>query len=109
MHSFFYYASSAPEAYKAAVISSDIGKIDLFGDEYLFEFIKIYSQETVYRIYLTDCLKLITENTAKLRGGNIPNCRYYDLIKPKKDVPEENADEIISRIKNKLAKFGGDE
>lgn len=68
----------------------------------------MYSQDTAYRIYVTDCLKLIAENTAKFVGGSILNCRYYDLISPKNDVPEESADEIISRMKNKLAKFGGE-
>ena len=108
MYSFFYYASSAPESYKAAVISADVSKIELFGDEYLFEFIKLYAQQEAYKIYVTDCLKLIAENTAKFGGGSVLNCRYYDLISPKKEVPEESADEIISRMKSKLAKFGGE-
>ena len=74
---------------------------------YAAEKIKAAEQEEIYKIYVTDSLKMIVENTAKF-GGSVLNSRYYDLAHPKMDVPEESADEIISRMKNKLAKFGGE-
>lgn len=75
---------------------------------YAAERLKADLKEEVYKIYTADSLKIIAENTAKFGGGSVLNCRYYDLISPKKEVPEESADEIISRMKSKLAKFGGE-
>lgn len=75
---------------------------------YAAERLKADLKEEVYKIYTADSLKIIAENTAKFGGGSVLNCRYYDLISPKKEVPEESADEIISGMKSKLAKFGGE-
>lgn len=84
--------------------------------KYATEKAKMGIEAKVYRIYVTDTLKLIAKNTARFGGGSAINSRYYDIITPmedvpeeSEDVPEESADEIISRIKNKLAEFGGDE
>ena len=50
-------------------------------------------KDTAYRVYVTDCLKLITENT-----GNISlKSRYYDIIHPKK-VDARTGDEIVADI-----------
>jgi len=49
-------------------------------------------EEFLFRVYVTDALKLLTQC----------NARYYDIITPKE---EENADDIIARIRKKL---GGD-
>lgn len=60
-----------------------------------------------YRVYVTDALKLIAENTAKFSGGGYLKTRYYDVINPQ---PEETRtpEEIISGIKTKLARIGGE-
>ena len=51
------------------------------------------AKDTAYRVYVTDCLKLIAENT-----GNISlKLRYYDIIQPKK-VDTRTGDEIVSDI-----------
>ena len=51
------------------------------------------AKDTAYRVYVTDCLKLIAENT-----GNISlKLRYYDIIQPKK-VDERTGDEIVADI-----------
>ena len=51
------------------------------------------SKDTAYRVYVTDCLKLIAENT-----GNISlKLRYYDIIQPKK-VDNRTGDEIVADI-----------
>ena len=50
-------------------------------------------KDTAYRVYVTDCLKLIAENT-----GNISlKLRYYDIINPKKE-DTRTGDEIVSDI-----------
>lgn len=55
-----------------------------------------HNHEELYRIYVTDSLKII---------GRIDQ-RYYDFIRPAK-VETRTADEIISNIKEKLMKAGG--
>lgn len=65
-------------------------------------------EETKYRVYITDTLKSIAENTAKQYGGTAPSVRYADLIMQKekestnKRTPEELAAEIIKRHGLKL-------
>lgn len=41
-------------------------------------------RDLIYRIYVTNCLRIMTENTAKQVGGNYMAAEYEDLIKPKK-------------------------
>ena len=51
------------------------------------------AKDTAYRVYVTDCLKLIAENT-----GNISlKLRYYDIIQPKK-MDTRTGDEIVADI-----------
>ena len=51
------------------------------------------AKDTAYRVYVTDCLKLIAENT-----GNISlKLRYYDIIQPKK-ADTRTGDEIVEDI-----------
>ena len=51
------------------------------------------AKDTAYRVYVTDCLKLIAENT-----GNISlKSRYYDIIHQKK-VDNRTGDEIVADI-----------
>ena len=51
------------------------------------------AKDTAYRVYTTDCLKLIAENT-----GNISlKLRYYDIIQPKKE-DKRTGDEIVEDI-----------
>lgn len=59
-------------------------------------------RDTAYRVYVTDALKFIAENTARYAGGGYMKARYEDLIHPK---PEDTrtAEEIIEHMKKKLA------
>ena len=51
------------------------------------------AKDTAYRVYVTDCLKLIAENS-----GNISlKLRYYDIIQPKKE-DTRTGDEIVADI-----------
>ncbi|MDE7398968.1 MAG: hypothetical protein K2N06_05505 [Oscillospiraceae bacterium] len=60
--------------------------------------------DMTYRVYVTDALKLIAENTSKYAGGSYMKIRFTDIINPK---PEETrtADEIITSITDKLRKL----
>ena len=52
-----------------------------------------------YRIYLTDALRVLTENTAKFAGGSMINIRYFDVIDTQKKNPEKKTgDEIVVDI-----------
>lgn len=63
----------------------------------------------IYRVYVTDCLKVIAENTAKIGGGNSLKSRYYDMVRPPENVaPEKSADEIISDIQKRLEHIRGE-
>ena len=57
-------------------------------------------KEQAYRVYVTDALKIIGENTAKYAGGSYMKVRYLDVENPK---PEETRtpEEVIA-TKNRL-------
>ena len=57
-------------------------------------------RDLAYRIYVTDCLRMVTENTAKMSQGAYTSARFYDIINPKpveKRTGEEIAADIIKR------------
>ena len=60
---------------------------------------------------MTDALKMICENTAKMYGGSVPKMRYLELVEPfdQKTQSEETrtAQEVIDHIKNKMTKLTG--
>ena len=62
---------------------------------------RMESLDKTYRIYATDCLKFISENTAKRDGGTAYNKRYADLL-IKKTEETRSGDEIIESIRSKL-------
>jgi hypothetical protein len=84
---------------------------DFYGKGYVIDyciaFFRKIEEEEVYRIYVTDALQVISQNTANLAGGKTIGIRYYDIIKPQQKE-EANADEIINRIKDKLSKMGSE-
>ena len=97
MHWFFYHSYSNPQLYKASLINCDLAKLELFGDEYIEECIKQYIQGKKLKEYITDCLQIIVENTAKFAGGRVINTRYAELINPKpKDT--RTAEQVIDDL-----------
>ena len=66
-------------------------------------------RELAYRIYVTDCLRIASENTAKsvlaLTGGkeevHVMGIRFADVFE-NKPVDNRTADDIIEGIRNKL-------
>lgn len=59
-----------------------------------------HQRDFVYRIYITDCLRIISENTAKMGGGSYITANFYDIINPKpvdNRTGEEIAADIIKR------------
>ena len=98
MYSFFYNIIADIEAVKGALISLDFNKLDAFGEEYVFEAIKAYSKAEAYKVYVTDTLRLICENTAKFAGGMAPTIRYKDLITPPEPEVKKSAEDIIAEV-----------
>lgn len=53
-----------------------------------------------YRIYVTDALRIVAENTARYTCGNYIKARYVDIIEPKKQdnrTCEEITADIVAR------------
>ena len=54
----------------------------------------------VYRIYVTDALRVVAENTARYASGDYIKVRYADIIEPKKQdnrTCEEITADIVAR------------
>lgn len=58
-------------------------------------------EERAIKIYYGECLRAISENTAKIGGGSYIEIKLHDLLNPK---PEDNRtkEEIIEGIREKL-------
>ena len=69
--------------------------------------IKNRHKEDVYRTYVTDSLRVISENTSKSYGGRYMKNRYYDIVNP---IPEETrtGQDIINTIRDKIREIGGE-
>ena len=58
-------------------------------------------RDLAYRIYVTDCLRMSLECTAKMSGHELRLDRFADLYYPK-PVDNRTAEDIIDGIRNKL-------
>lgn len=58
-------------------------------------------EENAVKIYYAECLRVISENTAKFGGGSYIQAKLQDILNPK---PTDNrtADDIIEGIRKKL-------
>lgn len=95
------------------MIDIDINKIALLGKQYIFDFIiariKAEQKEFLYRVYVTDTLKAITQNTANFAGGSTMSIRYRDIIETSPNEPQRSSEEIISSICAQLGELEGKE
>ena len=57
-------------------------------------------RDLAYRIYVTDCLRIISENTAKMCGGSYITSKFSDIINPK-PVDDRTGEEIAADIINR--------
>ena len=58
-------------------------------------------EEKAVKIYYGECLRIITENTAKMGGGSYIQASLQDILAPK-PVDKRTAEDIIEGIRNKL-------
>ena len=57
-------------------------------------------RDFAYRIYVTNCLRIISENTARMSNGSYVTAKFEDIINPKPTenrTGEEIAADIIKR------------
>ena len=54
-------------------------------------------RDLAYRIYVTDCLRIISENTAKMCGGSYITAKLADIINPN-PVDNRTGEEIAADI-----------
>lgn len=54
-------------------------------------------RDLAYRIYVSDCLRIISENTAKMCGGSYITAKLADIINPKL-VDDRTGEEIAADI-----------
>ena len=52
------------------------------------------TEDEIYRVYVTDCLQMISENTANQVGGKFIQKRYYDILNP----PPAETSEFLKRF-----------
>lgn len=50
------------------------------------------AEDTAYRVYVTDSLKLIVENTARYAGGQTLTKRFIDVLHPQKQDSRTGAE-----------------
>ena len=58
------------------------------------------AKNEAYRIYVTDALRIVAENTARYTGGNCIKARYIDVVEPKRQddrTCEEITADIVAR------------
>jgi hypothetical protein len=72
--------------------------------EHYIAFFKKEQQEKAYQVYVTDALRIITENTAKANGGTYLQARYVEMIEPKEEETR-TANEVIIDLKEKLRRL----
>ena len=90
--------------------------LEILGKPYIidhcYNYLKVQSEETALKVYMTDAIKAVVENTGRLsKEGVVMRKRFADIINdvPDEDKNEDNnkkANSIKERIKSKLAKLG---
>lgn len=60
-----------------------------------------HQRDLVYRIFVTDALRMISESAAKFGGGSFMGKRFYEIIKPKK-VDNRSGEQIAVDVFKKM-------
>ena len=84
--------------------------VELLGSGYVIEYcVTAFSKnqrEKSYQVYITDCLKIISSNTAHIGGGAEINKRWIDLVDQPKITETRTGEEVMDDFKNRLNKLG---
>ena len=98
MHSFFYYIIADIQTFKSVLISIDLEKLDLFGEEYLYEYFNRWSEDKLYKDYIAEELRTINNNVLRITGGRSIEYSFEELVKPREIRPHLSADEIVANV-----------
>lgn len=99
---FFYFVGSCgAEAWDYTGVNLQM--LDLIGRGYIVDHcVSLFNskaKERLYQIYITDTLKCLNDNLAKLIGGTVLKARYHDLLESgTKKESEKTGDEIALEI-----------
>ena len=68
--------------------------------------------DDIYRFYISNAVKILTENTARFAGGSELSKSYYDIMHKDEIIENEKQNEIeaesvISTMKSKISKLRG--
>lgn len=74
----------------------------MFGEDYLLQYIEQRIEEEnrqkQYQYYVTDSLRLISENTAHFGQGKYMSIRFADMIEKRADEPQRTSEEIKQSV-----------
>ena len=68
------------------------------------------TQTLTYRIYVTDSLQAIANNTGHMGGGTSVTKRYYEIfdqIRHPRKIETRTSEEVIRSLKEKMEKLKG--
>lgn len=66
-----------------------------------------HERDIAYRIYVTDTLKMIAENTAKLSQGTYREDRYCDIYNLETNQEVKTDEQVKSEILDEFERLGG--
>ena len=76
--------------------------------DFCISLFKQEQEEKATKIYYAECLRIISENTAKMGGGSYIQAKLADILDPK-PVDTRTANEIIDSIKDKIEQMNDEE
>ena len=76
--------------------------------DFCISLFKQEQEEKATRIYYAECLRIISENTARFGGGGYIQAKLVDILDPK-PVDNRSANDIIKGIKDKIEKMNDEE
>lgn len=70
-----------------------------------------HQRELAYRIYVSEALRTMTENTARIGGGSYIRVRYEDVIAPARGTSGqwESSEQVVSHVLGKLREIRGED
>ena len=61
------------------------------------DILKRQAEDQAFKIYVAECLRVMTENTAKMSGGSYISASFGDILNPK-PVDNRTGEEIVAEI-----------
>lgn len=63
------------------------------------DILKQSCEHDAYKTYLAECMRMVSENTAKFAGGRYMSISFAEMLRPK-PVDNRSGDEIVADIIN---------